>query len=813
MRSHAPLLFVSLGVILLSVAGFGSESAPMVRQGHFARLTDCAASQYVIESFRMSGDGSRIVFYVRQTVEDTRGCFAHQLRMINADGADESVVEQGFTYDTGVGNYCANSLYDTYAISSDGGTIAYLRLRGPEDLQPELMVYDVAHAAKTSVLQTLPNRSYGETALHDIDPFGDWKFMAMTGDGTQVFFINSFGPYGPPGASGDPGPSGFSVYRVPTDGSGAACVYTSADLAVTPGVSPAATYVVASGGHLAVDRTGSLLLLPVGGNFPSANPPLHLLKIDPSVGAASAEVLLDFIGLGLSGPALSEDGLTAVFARSGSSAPEMNGLFARGITPESPEIRLDANLRWGANPALSEDGSAVVYNVDQGGGSSPALRYAATDGALHIPLTLPVTRTRFDYGSVSADGGRVVFCGAIEGVTIFDPVTQYDLICMNWNSGAEPRIENVTAEPELTLLRQPPVDYERAVNTHFYAVAGSNLAGMYSYPFNSDASVPGGTSEFHIHGGILDDGVFDGDAVAGDGIFTENGLFISSETPEAPLKLRVGVTTASGTAAFADLEIPLRDEVLATADFSVAPVVGAAPLEAVFQDSSTGDYLETRWDFNGNGTIDDTGAAGESSVHTFENAGDFRPRLTVTGRGSTNELRDSVIIRVFGDAGDMARTLADELDSADADASGGLDFIEAITLVPGLTETLFNDWDGNVDGALTRRELLLGAGGERAVHTADRDADLRIQLTELLRLIQFFNSGGFHCAESPEATEDGYAVGGGDHSCSFHFSDYAPQDWVVQLTELLRAIQMFNSGGYVPCPGDDTEDGFCPGRD
>jgi hypothetical protein len=31
------------------------------------------------------------------------------------------------------------------------------------------------------------------------------------------------------------------------------------------------------------------------------------------------------------------------------------------------------------------------------------------------------------------------------------------------------------------------------------------------------------------------------------------------------------------------------------------------------------------------------------------------------------------------------------------------------------------------------------------------------------------------------------------------------------LTELLRLIQFFNSGGYSHCPASATEDGYCPG--
>jgi PKD repeat protein len=790
----------------------GAESAPITRRGHFEEITDCATGQYVIESFRMCADGSRAVFYVRQTIEDGRGCLAYQLRVIDTDGANETVVEQGFTYDTGVGNYCANGLYDAYDISDDGGMIAYLRLRDPAELAPEIMVYDVAGASKTSVLQTLPHRAYGETHQVNIDPYAGRPTFVMTGDGTQVFFINGFGPYGSPGSTGEPGPSGFTVYRVFTDGlTVPAAVYTSADLATTPGVSVSAMYVVASGGWLAVDRTGSLLLVPVGGSFPSANPPKHTLKMNPGTGAASAEVFLDFIGLGLSGPALSSDGLTAVFARSGSAEPGLNGLFARGIHAGDPEVLLDAKLRWATNPAVSGDGTAVVHNVDQGGGSSPALLYAAADGSILLPLTEPIVFTRFDYGAISENGARVVFCGAVKGATIFEPLTNFNLVRMDWDSDAEPRIDGIAAEPELTVLRTTIFDYEPPLNTHYYTVSGTALAGMYTYPFNNDASVPGGTSRFHVNGGILDNGIFGGDAVAGDGIFTEDGLFITSEAVEAPLKLRAGVTTRAGRASFVDAVVPLRNKVLAAAHFSASPVIGPAPLEVTFQDLSTGDYLETRWDFQGNYSIDHTGNRGETVPFTYTNAGNYTPWLIATGRGSTHEVRNVVTIRVFASHADLARTLSNEMDPADVDASGSLDFAEAVSVVPGLDQALFESWDTNQDEVLGRRELLTGAGGSETVHTGDQDGDLRIQLSELLRLIQFYNSGVFHCAETPGVTEDGYAPGPGDQSCAPHFSDYEPQDWAVQLSELLRIIQFYNLKGYTPCPGTGTEDGFCPG--
>lgn len=92
-------------------------------------------------------------------------------------------------------------------------------------------------------------------------------------------------------------------------------------------------------------------------------------------------------------------------------------------------------------------------------------------------------------------------------------------------------------------------------------------------------------------------------------------------------------------------------------------------------------------------------------------------------------------------------------------------------------------------------------------HTADQDGNTLINLSELLRLIQFYNSSSFSCLDG---TEDGYAPGAGPTDCVAHASDYAPQDWTINLSELLRLIQFFNSGGYVPC--EEGEDGFCPAQ-
>ena len=95
-------------------------------------------------------------------------------------------------------------------------------------------------------------------------------------------------------------------------------------------------------------------------------------------------------------------------------------------------------------------------------------------------------------------------------------------------------------------------------------------------------------------------------------------------------------------------------------------------------------------------------------------------------------------------------------------------------------------------------------------HSADINHDKRIDLSELLRLIQFYNSNAYHCEEKGE---DGYAPGKSTAiGCEPHDSDYIEQDWEISLSELLRLVQLFNTGGYYDCDASG-EDGYCPGSD
>jgi len=99
------------------------------------------------------------------------------------------------------------------------------------------------------------------------------------------------------------------------------------------------------------------------------------------------------------------------------------------------------------------------------------------------------------------------------------------------------------------------------------------------------------------------------------------------------------------------------------------------------------------------------------------------------------------------------------------------------------------------------------ASAEERPHSADYlEPQGIISLTELLRVIQFYNLGIYSCDGEGE---DGFQPGGAGCSGPYHDADYAPADGRISLFEALRLIQFYNVGGYSRvCL--DSEDGFAP---
>ncbi len=116
---------------------------------------------------------------------------------------------------------------------------------------------------------------------------------------------------------------------------------------------------------------------------------------------------------------------------------------------------------------------------------------------------------------------------------------------------------------------------------------------------------------------------------------------------------------------------------------------------------------------------------------------------------------------------------------------------------------------GELSTGAVATPLAPGVVNPAFAHKTDMNGDWRVSLNELLRLIQFYNSGGLHCSPG---SEDGYEAGaGGDTACGNHSADYLTPNWRIELSELLRVVQFYNSPNRAYHRADGTEDGFAPG--
>jgi len=149
--------------------------------------------------------------------------------------------------------------------------------------------------------------------------------------------------------------------------------------------------------------------------------------------------------------------------------------------------------------------------------------------------------------------------------------------------------------------------------------------------------------------------------------------------------------------------------------------------------------------------------------------------------------------------------------SAETSGDGLLTLGEIQSQLPGFTQDDLDAADANNDGLLSVAELLQEIDGG-IVMSADINADFVIALTELLRMIQLYNAGGYFCAATPGDSEDGYRTSppaGVEPACLLHSID-RNTDKVISLSELLRGIQIYNIGGYSFCGVEQNpEDGFC----
>ena len=100
-------------------------------------------------------------------------------------------------------------------------------------------------------------------------------------------------------------------------------------------------------------------------------------------------------------------------------------------------------------------------------------------------------------------------------------------------------------------------------------------------------------------------------------------------------------------------------------------------------------------------------------------------------------------------------------------------------------------------------------------HSADYNQNWKIDFDELLRVIGYYNAGGYH-TDANNGLDD-FAPGSGAVTGQYHSADYhgaggvgSAPDGVMQIDELLRVIGYFNAGAYHVDSGNGL-DGYAPG--
>ncbi len=177
------------------------------------------------------------------------------------------------------------------------------------------------------------------------------------------------------------------------------------------------------------------------------------------------------------------------------------------------------------------------------------------------------------------------------------------------------------------------------------------------------------------------------------------------------------------------------------------------------------------------------------------------------GLGTYDAPQNAYLVFEDGPSQDVQMQWATYYDAADQ---------SGISRITGGIHPPIDDFPGRRLGAQIGPKAFVEAAqywnGTALYHTADTDQDNKIGLDELLRAIQFYNIGGYDCAA---ATEDGFEPGEPGAivagTCYPHDGDYSPADFSLNLTELLRMIQFFNVGEYSYCENKNpaTEDNFC----
>jgi len=206
---------------------------------------------------------------------------------------------------------------------------------------------------------------------------------------------------------------------------------------------------------------------------------------------------------------------------------------------------------------------------------------------------------------------------------------------------------------------------------------------------------------------------------------------------------------------------------------------------------------------------------GVGKLFFTDRTSELDPSVNVTSFGEDEAgelyiLTFNTAYRIFDPAARAAREniLPDFADATGGDNAATLQELQDAGIT--IDQASFDELDADDDGAVSLPELL-NVSGVGGVHHADTDISGAIELDELLRVIQLYNADGYTCDDGEGApTEDGFILGEDPLNCTRHTADYLAPIGEITLSEVLRMIQYFNSAGIAYCPESGSDDLFCP---
>lgn len=689
MKSFTKLLI--LVVLSTTFTAAAEESATFVREGFFQKITDAESAGYKIYTMRMSANGNVIAFTTSATDRFT----VDSLRVINTDGTNERLIAtqpEGMDYPRP---------FESYAISDDGSTIVYGLYVGFDGFftETELREYNTLTTADRQVLREVSHFRLNSAGTRNIAHIvGNGSLLALSGDGEIAYIVNQFGPIGTNNDSLEP--DGATIYKVVISTGQATKIVSQLDLPNIAGINPIADQVYSNSSRLVTNSDGSVLIAPMG-NDTNIPRPRSLLRFDSTKGGAT--VLFNLDGGSLTGPSITSDGSLMTFATY-DDAVLAEGTMLMNADGSGVMTVIDTGVASGSarEPRISGNGSVVLTRADLGGAVEPSIRYVPTDGSGPILISgddTIIPSSNFSVHSVSTDASRIALIGRIRsGADTGEP----DIIIFDWNVGKGtpsgiPTVQSVVSNRSFTIPIQSATLVAEVTDTFTYTPQGTNLGYMQAYALDDNLEAPNGLAGLSNYSvGVIDDGLF-GDAVAGDGIYNDAGIWARNVATPGTVTGRAAITSTTGSASFVDYEITLRTPVSPTADFTADVTSGNAPLTVTFTDTSTGDYNFTDWDFTNRGSFDESGAT-EPVEYTYDDPGTYSVRMRA--RGFDNE---DIVVK------DMLIEVSDPSPPTDVNGDDSVNAVDIQLVINGALglDVGSTDTDVNNDGTTNAVDLQL----------------------------------------------------------------------------------------------------------